>query len=298
MGFDVVVVGSVNQDLTVLTAHHPRPGETVMGRGHRSGGGGKGANQAVAAARLGARTAFLGRVGDDDHGYALRTSLDREHIDLTCLGIDSTAATGLAVITVDDEAENAIVVSPGANSKLSPSHVTECHDMLSSAKVVLAQLEIPLETVAAAAKATSGLFCLNPAPARPLPKELLERVDVLIPNRSELAKLTSHDSLEEIDDVIQAAQSIEGPSAVIVTLGATGAIVVDGQQVSQVSSPMVDAVDTTGAGDAFCGALAEALSRGEELVDAVEWATRAGALAATRHGAQEAMPTRDEMEAL
>lgn len=296
VGFDVVVVGSVNQDLTVFTSRHPRPGETILGREHRSGGGGKGANQAVAAARLGAMTALIGRVGDDEPGRTLRASLHEEGIDVTCVGTDGEAPTGLAVITVDDEAENSIVVSPGANSKLRPGHVSECEEMLSGAKSVLSQLEIPLETVAAVATATTGLFCLNPAPARALPDELLNQVDVLTPNRSELSTLVSADIPERIEEAVEMARAIEGPGAVVVTLGSEGALVVQGENVTQVPSPSVEAVDTTGAGDAFCGALGEALSQGIDLVDAVRWATRAGALATTRHGAQTAMPIRDEVE--
>jgi ribokinase len=172
MTFDVVVVGSVNRDLTLFTKRHPRPGETVLGSEHRWSGGGKGANQAVAAARLGARTAFIGRTGDDEHGRALRASLNREGIDLSCFGTDPETPTGLAVITIDETAENSIIVSPGANSTLSPDRVRECEVMLDGAKVVLAQLEIPLDTVMASAVATSGRFCLNPAPARG-PKRLL-----------------------------------------------------------------------------------------------------------------------------
>lgn len=296
MGFDVVVVGSVNEDLTVFTSHHPRPGETVLGREHRSGGGGKGANQAVAAARLGARTAFLGRIGNDEHGTALRASLSKEDIDLSCLGTDPDIPTGLAVITVDEKAENSIVVSPGANSRLSPDHVLECEDMLANASVVLAQLEIPLETVAATAGATSGIFCLNPAPARQLPRDLLERVDVFVPNRSELAMLTSTDLPHDLKEAAEMARTIEGPGTVVVTLGSEGALVVRDDEVTHVTAPDVEPVDTTGAGDAFCGALGEALSRNVDLVGAVRWAAKAGALATTKHGAQTAMPTRDEME--
>lgn len=298
MTFDVVVVGSINQDLTLFTRRHPRPGETVLGREHRWSGGGKGANQAVAAARLGAQTAFIGRIGDDEPGRALQASLNAEGIDLSCFGTDPDSPSGLAVITVDDEAENSIVVSPGANSTLSPHDVSQCQEILAGATVVLAQLEIPLETVTAAASATAGIFCLNPAPAKSLPDDLLNRVDVLIPNRSELATLASGDTPEKLEQVIEMAQSIKGPGAVVVTLGSDGVMVVRGHEATRVASPRVEPVDTTGAGDAFCGALGAALSRGTDLIDAVHWAARAGALATTRHGAQDAMPTREELENL
>ncbi len=298
MGFDVVVVGSVNQDLTLFTPRRPLPGETVLGTGHRWNAGGKGANQAVAAARLGARTAFIGRTGRADHGENLHASLRAEGIDVTCTGIDTEAPTGLAVISVDDTAENSIVVSPGANSTLTPDHISECEETLAEAKVVLAQLEIPLETVVAAASATAGLFCLNPAPARALTDDLLSRVDVLIPNRTELATLASSSMPKGPDEVTEMARSIGGPGAVAVTLGSDGVIVVRGEETTRVASPGVTPVDTTGAGDAFCGALGEALSRGIDLIGAVHWAARAGALATTRHGAQDAMPTREELERL
>ena len=298
MSFDVVVVGSVNQDLTLFTRRHPRPGETVLGRNHRWSGGGKGANQAVAAARLGARTALIGRIGDDEQGRALRASLSEEGIDLSCFDADPEGPTGLAVITVDDKAENSIVVSPGANSALSAGDLAECAEIVAGAGVVLAQLEIPLETVVAAASATTSLFCLNPAPAQELPEDLLSRVGVLIPNRSELATLASGDTPGRPEEVIEMARSIKGPGAVVVTLGSDGVMVVRGEEATRVASPRVEPVDTTGAGDAFCGALGEALSRRIDLIDAVHWAAKAGALATTRHGAQDAMPSRDDLETL
>ena len=282
----------------MFTPRHPRPGETVLGTGHRRSRGGKGANQAVAAARLGARTALIGRIGDDELGSALIASLGEEGIDLTCSGTDPEAPTGLAVITVDDDAENSIVVSPGANSKLSPDHVSACEGIVAGAKVVLAQLEIPLETVATAASMTTGLFVLNPAPAQTLPDDLLGRVDVLIPNRSELASLASSGLPERPEEVIEMARSIERPGAVVVTLGGDGVIVVRDEDATRVASPRVEPIDTTGAGDAFCGALGEALSRGIDLTDSAHWAAKAGALATTRYGAQDAMPTREELEAL
>ena len=299
MGFDVVVVGSVNQDLTLFTPRHPQPGETVLGTGHRWSSGGKGANQAVAAARLGARTAFIGRTGRDQHGEDQHASLRAEGIDVTCTGIDPETPTGLAVISVDEAAENSIVVSPGANSMLTPDHLSECEEVLTGAKVVLAQLEIPLETVVAAASLTTGLFCLNPAPARTLPDDLLNRVDFLIPNRSELAALACRGIPKAPEEVEEMARSLKGPGTVVVTLGSEGVVVVrDDEEAIRIASPDVVPVDTTGAGDAFCGALGEASSRGLDLADAVQWAAKAGALATTRHGAQDAMPTLEDLEKL
>ncbi len=296
MGFDVVVVGSINQDLTVSTRRHPSPGETVLGLGHRWGGGGKGANQAVAAARLGSETGMVGRVGEDEPGQALTAALRAEDIDVSCVGIDPSEPTGLAVITVDEEAENSIVVSPGANMGLTPRQVAECYSMLEDASVVLAQLEVPVESVIEAARAPSGLFCLNPAPAREIPPELLQLVDVLIPNRSELAALASVDLPSDRKAVLEAARRIEGPRSVVVTLGHEGALVISEDEVLAFAPSTVEPVDTTGAGDAFCGALANSLARGEDLSIAAQWATLAGGLATTKHGARDAMPTREEME--
>lgn len=264
----------------------------MLGSGHYSGGGGKGANQAVAAARAGARVAMVGRVGADEHGRELTAALAADGIDVHPIGVDETTPTGIAVITIDSNAENTIVVSPGANMQLRAEHLDG--DLIASAPVVLAQLEVPVETVAAAAVMARGIFVLNPAPARGLPDELLENVDVLIPNRSELATLTGggHGEVEE------AAQRLGRDGPTVVTLGSEGAMLVHGERATRFAAPRVEAVDPTGAGDAFCGALAQALSRGVDLAAAVERAVVAGALATTRPGAQTAMPTADQIDAL
>ncbi len=296
MGSDVVVVGSINQDLTVLTSRHPRPGETILGEGHFTGAGGKGANQAIAAARQGATVSMMGMVGPDDTGSALVSNLQRAGVDTSSVAVDSEHPTGLAVITVDDEGENSIVVSPGANLALLPEHLDVVK--LESAAVVLIQLEIPLGTVEAAATTTGGLLCLNPAPAIDLASALLFRVDVLIPNRHELAVLAASATPSSIEEVADVARSIHGPKAVVVTLGSEGALVVADDTVTHVSAPSVETVDTTGAGDAFCGTLAASLARGSSLIDAVGRATVAGAIATTRPGAQTALPTSVEVDSL
>jgi len=295
---DIAVIGSLNRDLTVRTSRHPQPGETVLGTRHYWDGGGKGANQAVAAARLGSRVGMIGRVGHDDHGAALINDLASEGIDTTGIGVSEETLTGLAVITVDDDTENTIVVSPGANMSLGTDHIAAHQVLLAEAKVTLAQLEVPLETVVAAAEAAGGLVCLNPAPARPLPDELLHRVDVLVPNRSELAFLTGIPLSQTIGEVERAVSRLRFSGAVVVTLGADGALVIDGDTVAHVEAPHVEAVDPTGAGDAFCGALAHSLSQGQTLLEAASWAVVAGAVSATRHGAQTSMPTPTDMEAL
>lgn len=292
---DIVVIGSINHDLTVVTSRLPTPGETVLGTSHYSGGGGKGANQAVAAARLGAKVAMAGRVGDDEYGRSLVQALADDGVDVSAVDIDDKEPTGLAVITVDVDAENTIVVSPGANMRLLPAHLDR--DLVGKAPIVLAQLEVPLDTVTAAATIATGTFILNPAPGRSLPRDLLERVDILVPNRPELGVLSGGDEPGTVAAVEQAARSL-GLSAVVVTLGAEGALLVTEGGAVPVAAPEVMAVDPTGAGDAFCAALAQGLSVGMDLPRAVERAVVAGALATTRPGAQTAMPTLDEVESL
>jgi ribokinase len=295
----VAVVGSLNLDMVVPVPRHPSPGETVLGGDVFRNPGGKGANQAVAAARLGQPTAMIGRVGRDQEGATLIEALEAAEVDASRVVRTPGAATGMALITVDQRGENAIVVSPGANSRVTPQDVDSAQEILGSARVLLLQLEIPLEAVAAAARAASGTIVLNPAPARPLPRSLLESVDVLVPNRSELAVLAGA-AAEPVDDdqVAQLAARIHGPKAMVVTLGAAGALVVEGGRTDRVPAIPVEPVDTTAAGDAFCGALADALVRGQPLGEAARWAVRAAAVACTRAGAQASLPSRDEIDRL
>ncbi len=296
MAYDVVVVGSINRDLTVRVPRRPRPGETVLGRDHETGPGGKGANQAVALARLGRRVALVGRVGDDAEGRALLSRLASEGVAIEHVTVDVAAGTGLALITLSDDGENAIVVSPGANLHLGATDVTAAAGALAGASVVLCQLEVPLETVAAAVAAGQRVV-LNPAPGRPLPAPLLQRVDVLVPNRSELATLGGWDEAATVEEAADQAAALTGPGAIVVTLGGDGALLVAGDATTHVTAPEVDVVDTTGAGDAFCGALADAVCRGAVLEEAVRWAVVAGALATTQRGAQTALPTADQVAA-
>lgn len=281
-----------------MTPRLPRPGESVTGTEHFYGPGGKGANQAVAAARLGSNTAMVGRVGRDEHGSSLTHGLQADGVDVSALAVDDEAGTGIAIITIDDHAENTIVVSPGANMRLGPAQVEANEDLISGARVVLAQLEVPTDAVLAAARVTSGLFCLNPAPAREIPEELLEWVDVLVPNRSELAALAGVEEPTTADEAEEAARRLGRGAPTVVTLGAAGAILVSSDGVRSFPAPKVDPVDPTGAGDAFCGALAHFLSKGEAIEGAIPWAVAAGAVATTRRGAQSAMPTIDEVEPL
>ena len=294
------MVGSLNQDLVIRVPRHPEPGETVLGTEHFTGMGGKGANQAVAAARLGARVAMIGCLGADAAGDEMMRGLDDAGVDTSHVRRSSEAMTGLAVISVDEHAENAIVVSPGANATLRASDVDAASAALAPADVTLAQLEVPLAAVGAAARLAGGLFVLNPAPAplRPLRMELLDLVDVLVPNRSELASLAGSDGLDDVRSVVAAVVALPYTGTVVVTLGAAGALVVEGRDIVEITPPDVEPVDTTGAGDAFCGALAESLARGEPIEAAARWGVFAGAHAVTAIGAQPAMPTRDDVAAL
>lgn len=293
---DVVVVGSLNLDVVVRVAHHPKPGETVLADDRFDTPGGKGANQAVAAARLGRRVAMVGLVGDDAAGAQLRQALEDAGVDHRGVGVDPGAPTGTAFITVSDDGENAIVVVPGANSCLTAEHVRAWTDVVTGAAVCLLQLEVGDDAVTAAAEAADGLVILNPAPARRLPPELLARVDLLVPNQSELAVMAG---VEEVPTGSRGAAQLAcilPVDRVVVTLGADGALVVDHGTVTHMPAPAVQAVDTTAAGDAFCGALADALAGGRNLVDATRWAVRAGACAVRRPGAQVSLPSRLEVE--
>ena len=294
--FDVVVIGSLNHDISVLAPRLPHPGETIIATGHFSGSGGKGANQAVAAARLGASVAMIGRVGDDEHGNSLVQGLIEEGVDVASVGVDDELGTGLALITIDPDGENTIVGSSGANMGLTPELVRESEGRISTASVVVAQLEVSIDCVAKAASITEGLFLLNPAPAHPLPRELLARVDVLVPNRSELGVLAGCDEPKTAIELAGALERLEFGGPVVVTLGAHGALLSEGGRNSLYPAVPVAAVDATGAGDAFCGALAFALSRGWDMETGVPFAVAAASVAVTRLGAQASMPTRDEVE--
>lgn len=298
MSFEIAVVGSLNLDTTLRVPRLPLPGETVLGTGRFSDTGGKGANQAVAAARLGRSVAMVGAVGDDDAGVALLRSLVEAGVDTSAVGVLDGIGSGMAVISVADTAENTIVVDPGANGALDPQQVRRAAEILSTAAVTLAQLEVPIGAVATAAVLTGGRFVLNPAPAGPIPADILERVSVLVPNASELGVLAGDAPPGGADEAARMARAVRGPGAVVVTLGADGAVVVEGRRVVHVPAPSVVAVDPTAAGDAFCGGLADGLVRGLDLVDAVRWAVRCGAVAATRWGAQASLPNRGDVEAL
>jgi ribokinase len=294
----IAVVGSINLDLVVPVPHHPVPGETVLGGALAEYPGGKGANQAVAAARLGAAVSMVGMVGADRTGERLRAMLKREGVDVDRVLLEQGVASGRALIAVDERTgENSIIVSPGANSALASEHCAAAGALLRDASVTLLQQEVPVATVEAAARLAAGTVLLNPAPSRPLSPGLLEMVDVLVPNRQELAALVGH-PLPDLHAVADAARTLRGPAAVVVTLGADGALLCEEGAVLVVPALPVTPVDTTAAGDAFCGALACALAEGQPLHEAVRLANATAALATTRHGAQPSLPTRDEVERL
>jgi ribokinase len=284
----IAVVGSINLDLVVAVERHPAPGETVVGADCRQLPGGKGANQAVAAARLGAQVAMVGRVGADAQGAWLREGLWTEGVGVEHVREDRQAPTGVALIAVDARGENTIVVSPGANARVDARDVAAASEVVSGAEVVLVQHEVPQAAVAAAIATAGGTVVLNPAPAR----GLAAPVDVLVPNRGELETLAGGRG-----DPVTLARSITGAGAVVVTLGADGAVVVEGDRAERVRAPHIEAVDTTGAGDAFCGALAEAIAGGASVVEAARWAVRVAAASVTRPGAQGGLPRREDVPA-
>ena len=282
------VIGSANLDLVATTERLPAPGETVLGHTFAEHAGGKGLNQAVAAARAGATTAFCAAVGDDDAARQLLAIMTSDGIDSTSVRVVATAPTGRALIGVSANAENSIIVVAGANAELSPADVVAG---ASAASVVLAQLEVPVGTVAAAlsaARAAGATTILNPAPAQPLSADLISLCDVVIPNEHEVEILGGVDELFAL-----------GAKAVVVTLGSRGAELCtpDGTR-TLVPAFAVSPVDTTAAGDAFCGAFAAALSRGTSLIEALRFAAAGAGLTTTRAGAVPSIPRRMEIEAL
>lgn len=298
-GGRVVVVGSINLDIATRVTHIPAPGETLLASDISRSGGGKGANQAVAAALAGADTTFIGCVGDDHDGAELRAALASSGVRTDLL--DSVdAPTGIALISVDSAGENAIVVAPGANALVdAPTPVQRAR--IAAADVVLAQLEIPLHAVLAAAHARTpgSTFILNAAPSAPLSGELWATVDVLVVNEHEAADLAASIADEPAADVHHAIELVLGRvPCVVVTLGSAGAILARrGLPPVAVPAPNVTAVDTTAAGDTFCGCFAAALARGEHEVEAVRLASSAASLAVQRPGAQASVPTAEETRA-
>ncbi len=300
---NILVVGSLNMDLVVRTAVMPLGGETVLGDGFKTTPGGKGANQAVAAARLGARCQMIGRVGEDPFGHTLLAGLAAEGVDCSTVMKTADAATGVAMIIVDAKGENSIVVASGANFRLTPDDVFSCESAFAKADLVLLQLELPLPTVRAAIEVARRHGCrtiLDPAPApRSMPPELYQ-VDIISPNATEAEILVGSVAVEErVDKQVASELVTRGAKAAVLKLGARGSLVVmaDGH-IYTVPTYKVDVVDTTAAGDAFTAALGVAIAQGRHMHDAARFANAAGALACTKFGAQTAMPRAEEVEVL
>lgn len=294
----ITVLGSLNMDLVARAPHIPQPGETILGGALQYHPGGKGANQAVAAARLGGSVRMIGRVGDDAFAQPLLDNLAQAGVDHRHVQVTPQTATGVALIVVDDDGQNSIVVTAGANNQLMPVDIPEA--VLQDTDVLLLQLEVPLDTVqqaAAMAKAYGVTVILNPAPAQALPAALLETVDILIPNETETALLTGMPA-QTAAERAAAAQALRdlGVGTVIVTLGSAGAMIVQDGEPVIVPAFEIEPVDTTAAGDAFVGSLAVALAQGLPLSEAVRRGNAAGALAATLPGAQPSLPDRTALE--
>jgi ribokinase len=300
MADTVVVVGSYNTDLTIKTKKMPRPGETVIGGVFSRGGGGKGANQAVAAVRVGASVSLIARVGQDPLGKEALARLIEEQIDTQHVLLDADVPTGVAFIIVDEHGENSIVVASGANSRLTPSDIERAGDVIASAKVLLVQLESPLDAIRAAialAHCNGSLVILNPAPAHTLDSHLLSEIDIITPNAVEAEMLTGIKIIDE-ESLRAAAQALLqfGIGRVLITLGRKGVFSATKVKTEWIRAFKVRAIDSTGAGDVFNGALAAFLAEEMPVEDAARMASAAAAIAVTRMGAQVSAPLRSEIE--
>ncbi len=284
-------------DLVVPVARHPKPGETIIGGDLQRFPGGKGANQAVAAARLGARVRMVGRVGADAYGAELKRGLEAEGIEAADVAAIE-APTGVALISVSEDGQNAIIVSPGANARLRPEDLNPTQ--FANAKVVVLQLETPLETVRRAAvlgREAGARVLLNAAPAQELPADLLRKLDVLVVNEFEAARVAGSDEPESMEEALALARELaQRVPVVVITLGARGLVWAGAEGEGYLPAFEVQAVDTTAAGDAFVGGLAAALAAGEPFAAALKYGSAAGALAATRPGAQPSLPRKGEVK--
>jgi len=296
----IIVLGSSNMDLVVKSPRIPAVGETILGGNFIMTPGGKGANQAVAAAKLGAQVYFIAKLGDDIFAEQSLANLKKERVNTKHIVQTKQAPSGVALIMVDENGNNVIVVAPGANRKLSPEDVRKAESDIASCGAVVAQLEVPAETVELAAELANGFkvpFILDPAPAQKLSPELLEMVDVLTPNETE-AQILTDIAVTDKDSAHTAAKNLlgSGVKAVILTMGAKGFLLATKNQTEFVPAIKVDAVDATAAGDAFTGALAFGLAQGQELFEAALFANCVAALSVTKMGAQSSMPAKQEVE--
>ena len=303
MAGKIVVVGSLNMDLVACAARIPVAGETITGHTFFDGAGGKGANQAYAAARLGGRVSMIGRVGSDDYGRRMRANLEQAGCDVSGVVAIPDCASGIALIFVADSGQNSIVIVPGANDRLSPADLEQAADHFAGASWVLLQLENPLPAVVEAARLgrrAGARVILDPAPAQPLPAELFQLADILTPNETEAAILAGlTPGHVDVRHAMAIAHSLRerGAAAVIVKLGDQGCVLAEASGARHLPVTRVNAVDTTAAGDVFNAALAVALSEGMDLRGACHFANRAAAVSVTRLGTQVAAPTREEVDA-
>ena len=299
-GRKILVVGSSNTDMVIKARHLPRPGETILGGSFFMNPGGKGANQAVTIARLGGQVTFICKTGSDIFGHQSQQLFEEEGINTSYIFSDSEHPSGVALITVDENAENCIVVASGANANLLPSDLNKADEAITEADLILMQLEIPMETVEYVAEQGHRLgkkVILNPAPAHPLSPSLLKHLYMITPNETE-AEMISGIKITDETSAIEAAKVLVGMGVqnVIITLGSKGALAYCDKDVEMVPALKVEAVDTTAAGDVFNGALTVALSEGRSLPEAVRFACKASAISVTRVGAQSSAPYRNEVD--
>ena len=296
----ILVVGSCNTDMVIKAAHLPRPGETILGGTFFMNPGGKGANQAVAIARLGGFVTFICKTGSDIFGHQSQQLFEEEGINTSYVFSDSGNPSGVALITVDEKAENCIVVASGANANLLPSDLAKAEEAIELADLILMQLEVPMETVCFVADIAwqkGKKVILNPAPAHPLPADLLHHLYLITPNETEAEMITGVKITDDIS-AVEAARVLSGMGVqhVIITLGSKGALICSDGEAEIVPALKVEAVDTTAAGDVFNGALTVALSEGRNLKESVRFACKASAISVTRVGAQSSAPYRNEVD--
>jgi ribokinase len=303
MSGHIVSFGSINMDLVVRAPHLPKPGESLVGRTFFTAPGGKGANQAVAVARLGAHSIMIGRVGEDVFAETLRASLRGYGVDATHVATANGEPSGVALITVDDNAENNIVIVPGANNAFTDDDLTRLGSALQGAAALLIQLEVPLDKVIVAmqmAKQLGVTVILDPAPIQPLPESVYRTIDVITPNETEASALVGF-AVSKPEDAARAAQELikRGVQTAVIKMGSKGAFWQRaGEDGHFTPSFKVKAIDTVAAGDAFNGGLALALSEGRPFAEAIRWGCATGALSTTKAGAQPSMPSRAEVEQL
>lgn len=294
----ICVIGSLNMDLVVKVDTMPKGGQTLIGSNFKEVPGGKGANQAVAMARLGANVSMIGKVGDDSFGQTMINALKNDNVDTRYINIEK-GPTGVALITVDKNAENSIVVAPGANYKVDKSYIDKNLDAIKNSDIVVVQLETPLETikyVLKRAKEFNKYTILNPAPAVKLEDELIENVDLLTPNETEL-EIISGVEINSEEDILKAAKIMieKGVKELIVTLGSKGSLYINKEKSMFKKAYKVEAVDTTAAGDSYTGALSVAFANDKNVEEAMDFASKVGALSVMKEGAQSSLPTLNDV---